>query len=198
MIFGERFYPMLGKLSPWRQSLFALSLAQRQLPNFLLWCELREQKGTAGIFLKALNELWQFHEDKFNHIDLEELVGSVEPFIPEGDPEELSVGDLFGLDALITFSAACDAVILHEGNEAEIASRTSLGGVVRSVEEKNGPLDDEALRENPLVDAEVNFQVELLELLSHAKRSAELTENLKVIAGNGGVSNIGISYDSDR
>lgn len=193
MIFGERFYPMLGKLSPWRQSLFALTLAQRQLPNFLLWCELKEQKGAAGIFKKALDELWTFHEDKFNHIDLEELVNAVEPFIPEGDPEELSVGDLFALDALITFTAACDAVLMHEGNEAEIASKTSLGGVVRTVEEKNGTLDDETLRENSQVDAEVDYQVELLELLSHAKRSAELTENLKVLAGNGGISNIGIS-----
>ena len=36
MIFGEKYYGMLKKLSPWRQSLFSLVLAQRQYP-VLFW-----------------------------------------------------------------------------------------------------------------------------------------------------------------
>mgnify|MGYP000139328446 CR=1 FL=1 len=39
MIFGEKYYGMLKKLSPWRQSLFSLVLAQRQYPNYALWCD---------------------------------------------------------------------------------------------------------------------------------------------------------------
>ena len=45
MIFGEKYYQLLKKLSPWRQSLFALVLAQRQFPNYALWCEVNEVKG---------------------------------------------------------------------------------------------------------------------------------------------------------
>lgn len=59
------------KLSPWRQSLFSLVLAQRQYPNYALWCEVNEVKGGAKAYQKALNTLWEFHKDKFNTIDLE-------------------------------------------------------------------------------------------------------------------------------
>ena len=50
MIFGEKFYDMLSKMSPWRQSMFALVLAQRQYPNYALWAEVENISGGIHAF----------------------------------------------------------------------------------------------------------------------------------------------------
>ncbi len=196
MIFGEKFYSLLGKLSPWRQSLFALVLAQRQYPNYALWANLTEVNGGAKAYLSTLETLWNFHSDKFNTIDLEKVLDDFEPFILDEEKDDLSVGDLFSVDATISLSSAISAIILHEGDEAEMASRVSVSGVVRKIEqEEDREFTDEELREMQLVDDEVNFQVNLYELLEKSKRGPELISKLKVLAKNNGISNIGISFD---
>lgn len=196
MIFGEKFFSMLKKLSPWRQSLFALVLAQRQYPNYALWCEVNQVKGGVKAYSKALETLWTFHKDKFNTIDLEKTLEELEPYLLDDEKNDLSVGDLFSLDATIALSASMLAIILHEGEEAEMASRASLSGVVRKIEQEHDvELSDEELRQMEAVDDEVNFQVNLLEMLTDTPRSIELTSKLEKIAYNDGVSNIGLSLD---
>ncbi len=196
MIFGEKYYQLLKKLSPWRQSLFALVLAQRQFPNYALWCEVNEVKGGKNAYQKTLDTLWNFHTDKFNEIDLEKTLDEFEPYLLDDEKNDLSVGDLFSLDATISLSASILAIILHEGEEAEMASRASLSGVVRKIEQELGAeFSDEELRDMETVDNEVNFQVELLELLQNANRSSELTYKLKQLGLNEGISNIGLSLD---
>lgn len=197
MIFGERFYPMLGRLSPWRQSLFALVLAERQLPNFQVWCELENNLPLKELYENSLKQLWEFHSDKFNHIDLEKIVDAFEkdPLLSDESRDTENLGSLYALDALLTLLSACDAVILHEGDEAEIASKVSLGGVVRRIEQEGEDLSEEQLRETELVDGEVNFQVDLMERLEKGRRSPELTQSLRQLAHASQGSNIGIPFE---
>ena len=195
MMFGEKFYPMLSKLSPWRQSLFALVLAHRQFPNYVLWVETLNHKGKAE-FNFALKKLWEFHLDKFNHIDLEQTLDVFEPFVPDPEAEGENLGSLFALDASASLTAAFDAIILHQGDEAEIASRSSLASVVRAVESySDEELDEEELREQELVDNEVNFQVDLMEMLKGAKRDPALVKLLLKIALKDHLSNIGVELN---
>ena len=164
MIFGEKYFDLLKKLSPWRQSLFALVLAQRQFANYALWCDVNEIKGGKKAYQKTLDTMWEFHQDKFNTIDLEKVLDEFEPYLLDDEKDDLSVGDLFSLDATLSISASILAIIMHEGEEAEMASRASLSGVVRKIEQENSQeYSDEELREMEAVDNEVNFQVELLE-----------------------------------
>lgn len=196
MIFGEKYYGMLKKLSPWRQSLFSLVLAQRQYPNYALWCEVNEVKEGAKAYLKTLNTLWEFHKDKFNTIDLEKVLDDFEPYLLDDEKDDLSVGDLFSLDATLSLSSSILAIIMHEGEEAEMASRASLSGVIRKIEQSSDcEYTDEELREMESVDNEVNFQVELFELLEKSKREPELIDRLYKLSLNNGVSNIGLSLD---
>ena len=194
MIFGDKFYSHLKKMSPWRQSLFALVLAHRQYPNYALWCEVNEIHDGALAYRRTLDKLWEFHQDKFNTIDLEKVLDEFEPYLLDDEKTDLSVGDLFSLDATLSLSASIFAIILHEGEEAEMASRASLSGVVRKIEQESG-LDytDEELRELPWVDAEVNFQVELMEKLEKSERNPKLSAELKKLAIGDGSSNIGLS-----
>ena len=158
MIFGEKYYGMLKKLSPWRQSLFSLVLAQRQYPNYALWCEVNEVKGGAKAYQKTLNTLWEFHKDKFNTIDLEKVLDEFEPYLLDDEKNDLSVGDLFSLDATLSLSSSILAIIMHEGEEAEMASRASLSGVIRQIEQSSDrEYTDEELREMKSVDNEVIY-----------------------------------------
>ena len=79
-----------------------------------------------------------------------------------------------------------------------MASRASLSGVVRKIEqETDSEYSDEELREMQSVDDEVNFQVALYELLEKSSRSEDLVKKLKVLAFNNGVSNIGIAVEKE-
>ena len=196
MIFGEKYYGMLKKLSPWRQSLFSLVVAQRQYPNYALWCEVNEVTGGAKAYQKTLNTLWELHKDKFNTIDLEKVLDEFEPYLLDDEKNDLSVGDLFSLDATLSLSSSILAIIMHEGEEAEMASRASLSGVIRQIEQSSDrEYTDEELREMKSVDNEVNFQIELYELLEKSKREPSLVDKLYKLSLNGGVSNIGLSLE---
>ena len=196
MIFGEKNFDLLKKLSPWRQSLFALVLAQRQFANYALWCDVNEIKGGKKAYQKTLDTMWEFHQDKFNTIDLEKVLDEFEPYLLDDEKDDLSVGDLFSLDATLSISASILAIIMHEGEEAEMASRASLSGVVRKIEQENSQeYSDEELREMEAVDNEVNFQVELLELLQDAKREPSLVKKCFELGVNQGISNIGVSLE---
>ncbi|MCR5084170.1 MAG: YjaG family protein [Succinivibrionaceae bacterium] len=192
MIFGEKFYPLLRRLSPWRQSLFALTLAQRLYPHYALWCEMGGQDGLRGTFLMVLNRMWEYHADKGNTIDLAELGVLLEPCIP--DPGAGSdLGGLFALDAALCLDSSCDAIVLREGGEAEVASRASLATAVRFEEQRHDvELGDDELRECEAVDREVDFQVALMEGLSRGARGPELVARMRELGHNGGVSGIGI------
>lgn len=202
-MFGDRFYPLLGRLSPWKQSLFALALAQRQYAHYLLWAELSQQTSGAAAFNQALTKLWQYHQDKFNHVDIEAALDAFTPHVPdldkEPDPDDPSTGSLLAVDAALALTAACDAVLLHEGDEAEIASRASLAAAVLAARQAAPEfLDDEALRETDLVDQEVNFQVSLLELLQKAERKPEFTHFVLKTALKDGCSNIGLELSPEE
>ncbi len=196
MIFGDKFFLMLRDLSPWRQSLFALVLAQRQYPNYALWCDVNNVRGGKKAYAQTLDTMWEFHTDKFNHIDLEKLLDDFEPYLLKDEEKNLSVGDLYSLDATLSLSAAILAIILHEGEEAEMACRASLGGVVRKIEQdEDAEFSDEQLREMPSVDDEVSFQVEVLNQINNSPRSKDLTLKLKKMALRDGLSNIGLSLE---
>lgn len=195
MIFGEKFYPSLRRMTPWRQSLFALTLAQRQFPNYIFNASFHEDRGVSE-FNYCLKKLWEFHQEKFNHIDLEETLNVYLPFAPALEQEDFNQGELYALDASLSLIAAYDAIVMHEGNEAEIASRSSISSVIRVVEsyaeDEGHELTEDEIREVEIVDNEVNFQVSLFELLKSAKREKDLVHNLIKIALKEDVSNIGI------
>ncbi|MBU3827299.1 MAG: YjaG family protein [Candidatus Anaerobiospirillum merdipullorum] len=201
-MFGDRFYPLLAHLSPWKQSLFALALAQRQLANFCLWSSLAKQDQGSTHFANCLKQLWYYHQDKFNHIDLSKALAQFDPFVPdleqEADPEDPSTGALLATDAAICLTVAYDAILMHEGNEAEIASRASLSAAILVARQRAEDfLDDEALRDTAEVDNEVNFQVSLLELLIKAQRDPSLVHLILKSSTKDGCSNIGLTLTED-
>lgn len=196
MIFGAQFYPLLNKMTNWRQSLFALVLATRQYPNFKLWTEVEERQG-ATEFLHVLQECWEFHFDKFNHIDLGEVFDVVAPFIPENvDQEDLeNEGARFAFDAAICLNAAIEAIVMPS-EDAESASKASMASVIRLCEHRYAEedLDEDALLEKIEILAEIDFQAELMEKLQQP-RSPELIKELLEYALSFESSSIGLDAE---
>lgn len=193
MIFGPRFYIILGKITNWRQSLFALVLATRQYENFALWAELNNNRQAANAYKHALQQCWEYHFDKFNHIDLEKCLDQFAPFIPEAK-EDASEGELIAFDAAISLNAVVDAILI-DTPEAINASKASMASVVRLCENR---YPDKCETEEDLLDldeisAEINYQVELYELVS-TPRSTQTIMQLLEYALKDNVTNIGLDH----
>lgn len=195
MFFGFKFYDRLHKLSPWQQSLFAFALACRQEPNLELVCALYEADDVSHHYAEALRLVETFHQDKFNHLDLEELADQLEGLLPELNAS-LSIGELFLQDALLTLQCACEAVFLHEGSEAEQASNLSMGGVLRRLEaQSDEQISEEEAHDHPLVEAELEFQLTVLKLIEHGKERAVVVKKVQQLLTASRESNIGIGRE---
>lgn len=194
-IFGEKFYKMLNELKPWQQSLFALTLAQRQSPNFLLYADVTENHEALRDFRNILNTMWEFHTDKENHISLEKLLETLEKHIPEID-DDSPYGAYPALDACISLSQSINAIVNHFGDEAEHASSASICTVAKYLEfTEDAEYQDEELYEKQLIVEEMDYQINLLDRISKAKRSPEFTNELRQECEELGCSNIGIMAD---
>ncbi|WP_027940153.1 DUF416 family protein [Anaerobiospirillum succiniciproducens] len=193
MIFGERFYPTLQKMPPWRHSLFALALATRAYPNFALWCDIKEQQGKRE-YLHALKQCWRFHYDKYNHVDLEAAYDIIEPLMPM-ELEEYSEGDSFAFDASVILDVALESVPFNSKN-AKNASMASMASVIRLCENTNPEEsdDEEKLLELDPIQAEIDFQVAVMEMVMEP-RSAEVVKKLLELSLESKCSNIGIESD---
>ena len=193
MIFGERFYPTLQKMPPWRHSLFALALATRAYPNFALWCDIKEQQGKRE-YLHALKQCWRFHYDKYNHVDLEAAYDIIEPLMPM-ELEEYSEGDSFAFDASVILDVALESVPFNSKN-AKNASMASMASVIRLCENTNPEEsdDEEKLLELDPIQAEIDFQVTVMEMVMEP-RSAEVVKKLLELSLESKCSNIGIESD---
>ncbi|WP_165661118.1 YjaG family protein [Oceanimonas sp. MB9] len=193
-MFGDKFYKKLNKLSPWQQTVFALALAERMYPNYRLFAD------TAGFgdgerFRYCLDVLWTYLTVKGSRVDLTAELESFENFIPDPSKFE-SYGAYPALDACVCLGAAYNSVICRIGEEASEASNASLGTVAGFAElMAERELENEELYEHELMEAEMEFQVELLERVAQP-REAELIMAVRDFAAQGGVSNIGISLDA--
>lgn len=193
MIFGEKFYPMLKKMPPWRHSLFALVLATRSYSNFALWCEVKQVQGRTE-FLNALKQCWNYHYDKFNHIDLEAAFDQVEPYLPL-ELEDYTEGDSFAFDVAVMLDVALSSVPMSSKN-AQDASQASMASVIRLCE-NNYPdqeLDEDSLIELEDIQNELKYQIDLMYKVMEP-RSEENIKALLQFALEPGLSNIGLENE---
>ena len=193
MIFGDKFYPMLKKMPPWRHSLFALVLATRSYSNFALWCEVKQVQGRTE-FLNALKQCWSYHYDKFNHIDLEAAFDQVAPYLPL-ELEDYTEGDSFAFDVSVMLDVALCSVPAGS-KRAQDASSASLASVIR-ICEHNYPdqdLDEDALVELEEIQNEINYQIDLMYKVMEP-RAEENIKELLAFAFEPGVSNIGLDNE---
>jgi len=197
----QKFQKKLQSLSAWRERAFILSLAERALPNAVLYISSLESDDSDYEPLTTIIEgVWQHLIIEPDEAHIIELLDQVMAYVPETEDSE-HYGALPTADCLSLLEQAMLGGLNEEKRRALDASQTSLHTVLQFIDFSEG--DD--LSENQLiklydshslVEREFSFQSELNDLLRSASHPGEeLIGELRALAQDGGVSNIGISLN---
>lgn len=191
-------------LTGWRETAFILALAERALPNIILFLESVERldldsnefpKG----FSSLMDESWEVAVFQPNE---EAIIASLDAVVAHIIEEEL---DSFGIlpcnNGLELWEMSLVSVLNRDKKRAEEASQLSITTVSEFLEFTEGEgLDENALvhlfEKHELMVRELSFQQALCDLLRGSdKLNKELLRNLRELARDDGWSNLGISLD---
>lgn len=184
----------LHSLSPLAQRAFAAALAQRMLPNFLLFADITEQAEAGHALQSALDTVWEkllTPKAKINFEKQQLKLAELEP-----DPAQ---HDFFGVyPALDTYMAVMAVLAAMQDKDEQPAldvSRLSRGSVQFYLNiQAETTLDYEALDQEPLWQEERDFQEQLLALLQGDLIEEQLRD-AKLMGRNDGISNLGIGLE---
>jgi uncharacterized protein YjaG (DUF416 family) len=198
----QKFMKSLQSLGGWRERAFILALAERGAPNAILYfentdtTELDEKPDVAAAF----NAMWQHLIIEPNEDAIIECLDKIVEWRTLTDESE-SYGALPTADCLELIEQALLSGINEEKKRAFDASQLSLGTVTQFIEfSEGGELDENALIKlfdrHPLVEREFSFQAELNDRLRSATHpGTEVIQDIRMLAQDEGLSNIGISLE---
>ena len=192
----KQWQKQLEQLSGWRQFAFLLALAERAFPNFALFAEITHPVD-GDRFRYGLDQGWSMLEQKNHNVDVFKLLARLESACP--DP---GAHDFYGVHpALDAWQLLEQALLCHvnpDRKRAADGAAMAMGTVVTFIEVTDGDGLDEnelvrLLEKHELTDAEQGFQQALVERLRPRRApDAELVEELRTMARNDGISNLGL------
>lgn len=196
-----QFQKALEQLRGWRQYAFLLSLAERAFPNFVLYAESQGLK-TPAVMRVILDQAWHMLVERDHDIDPYRLLTRLETLVP--DPE---MQDSYGAYPAADMGFLLESALLCRVNAEKLrgpegaarAMNTVMGFL--EVSEGEGLDDNELVRlfdHHELMRVERAFQRELVVMLRRQRApDAEFVRELRELAANGGVSNLGIALDDE-
>lgn len=184
-------FQRVRELQNWHAVAYAATLIERMQPNYQLFCEVTEFADPAQ-FRKTLDLVWEWlatPKAKINYAVQQERIEQATPDAQEFD----NFGVFPAIDAAISLSSTIMLMAGDEPQGAVVASKLSQGGVEAFVEATaETALTDQEIKQHPLMQWEITFQQELLDLVETLKPAAQSVNTLKALASQDGVSNIGI------
>lgn len=195
----KQFEKLLGQLRSWREYGFILALAERNFPNFALFADLVAPGHSARV-RQLLDQGWEILGSHDHNLDVFQLLTHLSHCAPDPDAH-----DVYGVQPALTMVELLEQALLCRVNpdksRASVASLASFSVVMTFIELSEGEgLDDQAMVDlfdgHELMQAEQGFQEYLLETLGAARAPDEaLVGQLRRVAQNEGVSNLGIALD---
>lgn len=184
-------FQRVRELQNWHAVAYAATLIERMQPNYQLFCEVTEFADPAQ-FRKTLDLVWEWlatPKAKINYAVQQERIEQATPDAQEFD----NFGVFPAIDAAISLSSTIMLMAGDEPQGAVVASKLSQGGVEAFVEATAEiALTDQEIKQHPLMQWEITFQQELLDLVETLKPAVQSVNTLKALASQDGVSNIGI------
>jgi len=201
----QKFLKSLPALTGWRENAFILAMAERALPNTLLFFESKAEEPVdlsaySNGLMTVMDATWQGLIREPNEEGLIDLLDVVVACVPDIEQED-SYGVLPTGDCLWLWEQALIGGINQDKKRALEASQRSLETVTQFLEfsEGEGLSEDQVIKlfdSHALVKREFSFQEELSERLRSAKSPSEVFINdIRAISQDDGVSNIGISLN---
>ena len=190
--------PQLFELQDWQLVAFSAALSERMFPNFALFSRLVEF-GNAQQLRQIQNGVWDKLANTGAKMNFEVQLDKVEANIP--DLEEFSMYGAFPAnDAVVALYSTLNVVLVADAEEAANIANLSRECVATFIEvsEADDQLSDEdvvrLINTHEMMEQEEAFQEEVLARITAAKKAnKELITELRALAHNEGVSNIGIT-----
>jgi uncharacterized protein YjaG (DUF416 family) len=187
----------LKVLEGWQLSAFSVAITERMFPNFALFSTLLEF-GDRDQVRSILDGIWSKLGNTGAKMNFEVQQVNVEANMP--DLEEF---DMYGaspaLDAMVALYSTINCLLEPNGTEATNVGNLSLECVATFIEiTADAEMSDEELlryiSNHDMMLQEESFQEAVIGRLKGMKHATPATINeLKLLAANDGVSNIGVS-----
>ena len=190
-------FAQVRELSPVSSLAFCACLLERQVPNFRLFCEVVENDDATQME-KALEQLWLAYAAKIARQKFKTNIALLRDKVEIVTPDAADY-DNFGvypaIDCAMAMVAALNVVSGDDLQGAVVLSKLSQGSVESVILATEGELDNQAIKQHPLMQREIDFQQQLVELLTQAHDQALPAQQLKAFALEDGLTNIGIAID---
>ena len=184
-------FQRVRELSGWQAVAFAVTLVERMQPNYQLFCESCDFVDPSQ-FRKTLDSAWEWLAGSKTKINFALQLDKIEQATPDAQDFD-NYGVFPAIDAAISLASSLNLIMNEEPQGAVMVSKLSQGCVesfIEAVAEQE--LSSEEIKLHPLMQWEVAFQNELVTNLASIKSGAEGVKQLKLMATEDGVSNIGI------
>lgn len=189
----------LKTLDGWQLSVFSVAVTERMFPNFALFSTLLDF-GDRHQVRSILDGVWNKLANTGAAMNFEVQQGNIEANMPD-----LEVFDMYGaspaLDAMVALYSTINCLLEPNRTEAANVGNLSLECVATFIEvTADADMSDEELlryiSRHDMMLQEERFQDEVIHRLAAAKHvNVGLISDLKKLAVNDGVSNIGVSEE---
>ena len=174
---------------------FGCALMQRMLPNYQLFSQ-STGFGDGAAAQATLNLIWEWCMSPKNKFNAPVRLERLEEIIPDVDNFES-----FGVYPALDFCMALSSMLLSFSKEHEAVAVTIAKLSQGSVEafilaSAEGELSNEQIKQDPLMEYEIETQLSLLEYCKSNKISKEFVKELRADIIAQGISNLGLSVES--
>lgn len=189
----------LKALEGWQLTAFSVAVTERMYPNFALFANLLEF-GDAQQIRSILDGVWNRLANSGAKMNFEVQQANVEANMPDLDEFDM-YGASPALDAMVALYSTINCLLEPNRADAAGVGHLSQECVATFIEvTADADMSDEQLlrhiADHDMMLQEERFQAELVSRLQGARTpGAALITELKQLASNDGVSNIGVSDD---
>lgn len=188
-------FQQVRELEDWRAVAFAVTLLERMLPNYQLFCETTDF-ADSKVLRNLLDNLWEWLAQPKTKLNFAVRLENVEEITPDTNSFE-NYGVYPALDCTMSFAATLHLLMGEDQQGAVVVSKLSQGTVEAFIEvTSEDDLSNEQIRNHPLMQWEISLQAELLDLLTTGPRDKAFINQLRKLAIEEGISNIGIEIES--
>lgn len=186
-------------LDGWQLTAFSVALTERMYPNFALFSRLLEF-GDRQQVRQILDGVWNHLGNTGAKMNFEVQLGNIEANMPDLDEFDM-YGASPALDAMVALFSCVSCLLDNSQAEAANIGNLSLECVATFVEvtAEAQLSDEEVLRlisNHDMMLQEEAFQEEVVRRINSVKQpNAKFIAELRELAANEGVSNIGVSDD---
>lgn len=180
-------------LEGWRAVAFSAALLERMLPNYQLFCELTEYDD-GKTCRNSLDLIWESVCAPRSKINFAVQLEKVEALTPDTSDYD-NFGVYPAIDAAIALAATINLVRQDDLQGAVVVSKLSQGSVEAYLL-ASGEATDDTVRDHPLMQFEIATQQALLECVESGSKPAATAAELRTLALDEGISNIGIDLSA--